>query len=107
MFSFFKKRQAMRAGYPYSLQEFWPPLYLNFGGEAPNDAKVFRDVYHANVGDVIPVFSAEGKVARYRLDRITSAAGSDHIVSPLQFDLTFVSVNRAEVSAISQDNQHD
>lgn len=96
MFSFFKKRQAIRAGYPYLLNEFWPPLYVNFGVDAPNDAQVMRDVYHAKVGDVVPIFSAEGKVARYRLDRITSAAGSDHIVSPLQFDLTFVSVEKEQ-----------
>ncbi len=89
MFSFIKKIKAKRSGFPFKLTEFWPPFYTCFSGKAHNDAKVLNDIYEAKIGEATPIFEKDGVTHLYIVRRITRSPGSDHIVSPLKFDLTY------------------
>lgn len=85
---FLRKMKAKKEGMPFFLKDFWPPFYQNYGGKAPG--KVLDWMYKARVGDVIPVFWTSQKTHYYRLKCIGMASGSDHVVSPYQFDLEYV-----------------
>lgn len=89
MFSFVKRLKSRKLGLPYHDPKFWPPFYISFGGVAPLEAEVLTELYDANIGDVVPVFVVEGIKHLYRLNGISRAAGGDHIVSNLQFDITY------------------
>ena len=84
-----KKWKARQAGVPFRYDKFWPAYYILFDGPTPKEMKVLKEVYDAKVGDIVPIFTDGSVNYMYKLLVISRAPGSDHIVSPLQFHITY------------------
>ena len=89
MINLIKKWKAKRHNVPYKNESFWPPYYITYGHAGPNGERVTEDIYYTAVGDVVPIFIGAGIKHLYKLKSIGSAAGSDHIVSPRQFNIVY------------------
>lgn len=87
----FKKLAAALNRVPYEIDQHWPPFYDKFyRGDRIAGCRVIPFDYDKGVGDTLPLLTGRGKVYVYKITQVHRAAGDDHIVSPLNFDLTYV-----------------
>jgi len=94
-----REEEAIRWGIPYHRRQFWPAYYVfdkkpiadGIKHHVGDHGYICPGLYGAkNVGDIVPVFEGHGLLFMYRVDGFSWASGDDHIVSPRQFNITFV-----------------
>lgn len=97
------EEEASEYGVPYRDREFWPAFRCFDKTDVSPGVRhhiistmICPKLYASKVGDIVPVFEGVGKLFMYRVNGFSWASGSDHIVSPRKFDITFVGTKDAE-----------
>jgi hypothetical protein len=87
-----RKYRAKINKVPFTIKRYWQAYYFQFNSEGRllhggSPVKFSND---AKTGDCFPVIEKDGKSHCYKVTGIGRAAGSDHIASPMEFDLEYV-----------------